>query len=402
MMPDVFTAVVEMEIEPARVMEPPRLSVRTLRPDQIDLIAMAQWRDLAQRSCHHNPFLLPEFVLATWKHLTPNEQHEIVVVENAVNGRWLAAGCFQPRVIRRHFPVPHHVASATEYTFRTGLLLDVETAPQSLETLLTHLVQNRWLDHGVEFPGLRLDSILARELMAATHRLGFEWQTHRVRQVPVIFPDLVTDDYLQKLWSKSRRKTLRRCRSRLEETGPVQLHLAREPEEVETALETFLRLERDSWKGQEGTALLSQPHHAAFIRDAVHGLARHGNVILSTLTAGDRVAAAAINLTAGTSLFACKIGWDEAFADASPGVLHETELMRETTGRLSDFTLIDSCATETSYIASLWPERIPVGTGMICATPLARLGQRALNVARKVRSYLRKPKSQVETKPADQ
>lgn len=34
------------------------------------------------------------------------------------------------------------------------------------------------------------------------------------------------------------------------------------------------------------------------------GLAQHGNVVLSELTAADRIAAPAINLTAGTALYA--------------------------------------------------------------------------------------------------
>ncbi len=387
-------------IGPERVLTPqsltalPRLRARTISVVDLSPWDLAQWRHLARRSCHQTPFLLPEFLLPAWKYLVPHQRHELALVEDVDTGRWLAAGCFRRGHTDRPFPVPHAVATHTDYTFLTGLLLDAECAPSVLDLFLQHLTQSSWFDHGVAFPGLRLDSRLAGELQAASTRLGFEWRTHRERLVPVIFPDLVSDAYFDEHWSKSRRKTLRRCRSRLEELGPVQLRLARHPDDVSDALEQFLRLERDSWKGEEGTACLSHPRHAAWIREAVMGLALHGNVVISSLMAGKRVAAVAINLVSGTNLFAFKIGWDGALAEASPGVLHEVELAREATGRLREFTLLDSCATEASYIAPLWPERIPVGTGMVCASQLAKWSQTALDTARTVKNLIRKPQPQ--------
>ena len=355
------------------------MRVRVLSRDEIDPATVGRWRDLARRSCHHNPFLLPEFVLAAWKHLTPDREHALIIVESSCDGRWLAAGGFALSQVTSSLPVPHAVASTSNYTFRTGLLLDADHASKALDLLLSHITSGGWLYQGVEFPGLRYDSILARELTASVRRLGFSWRTLGQRMVPALFPEIISEEYLTEHWSASRRKTFRRSRNKLAAVGPVELRLHRDSESIASALDTFLRLEAASWKGEEGTACLSNRPDELFIREVVEGLAPHENVLISELMAGDRVAASALNFTAGTGLFAFKIGWDNDLAHTSPGVLHEVELLHASQDRLRSFTLFDSCATEASYIAPIWPERIPVVTGLICSSQLARWSRRILD-----------------------
>ena len=360
-------------------------AVRVLRVHEIDDRALACWRNLARVSCHRNPFLMPEFVLPAWKHLAPDQEQCLLVVEHPAGQRWLAAGSFCIGLATPDFPLPHAVASTSPYTFRTGMLLDAAYASHALDVIFCRIMQAGWLCQGLEFPGLRLDSTLARELAASARRLGLSWHSSQVRMVPAVFPDIVSDEYLDVRWSKTRRKSLRRCRNKLAQIGPVSLRMARQPDDVSAALETFFKLEAESWKGQEGTACLSKPGDEAFVRDMVAGMSRQGNVILSELRAGDQVAASAINLTAGSALFAFKIGWNQDFASASPGVLHEAELLLASQNELSEFTSFDSCATENSYIAPIWPERIPVGTGMICASQLSQLSRCLLNAGREVK-----------------
>lgn len=265
------------------------------------------------------------------------------------------------------------------YTFRTGLLLDADHAPKALDLLLSRITGGGWQYQGVEFPGLRYDSILARELMASVRRLGYTWRALGQKMVPALFPEIISDEYLIEHWSASRRKSFRRSRNKLAAVGPVEFRLHRDPVSVTSALDTFLRLESESWKGEEGTAMISNRCDEQFIREVVAGLAPHGNILISELTAGDRVAASALNFTAGTGLFAFKIGWDSELAHTSPGVLHEVELLQASQDRLRSFTLFDSCATETTYIAPIWPERIPVVTGLICSTSMARWCRRLLD-----------------------
>ena len=358
------------------------MNVKVLAQEDIDSSAIARWRDLARRSCHHNPFLLPEFILPAWKHLTPDREQVLIIVESSQDGRWLAAGGFSVAQTTSGLPVPHAVAATSVYTFRTGLLLDADHAAKALDLLLSRITSGGWLYQGIEFPGLRYDSVLARELTASVRRLGYSWRALGQKMVPAVFPEIVSAEYLKEHWSKSRQKTFRRSRNRLEEYGPVEFKLHQDASSIASSLETFLRLEFASWKGDEGTACLSNPRDEAFVREVVGGLAPHGNVLLSELTAGDRVVASAINFTAGTGLFAFKIGWDSELSHASPGVLHQVELLHASQNRLREFTLFDSCATDSSYIAPIWPERIPIVTGLICSSHVARWSRRLLDSGR--------------------
>lgn len=361
-----------------RVSSATAMRVQMLTRDEVDSAAISRWRDLAKRSCHQNPFLLPEFVLPAWRYLTPERDQVLVIVESERDGRWLAAGGFTLSQVTSGLPMPHAVAATSDYTFRTGLLLDADHASKALDLLLSRLAAGGWWHQGIEFPGLRYDSILARELTSSVQRLGYSWRALDKRMVPALFPEIVSDEYLTEHWSASRRKTFRRAKNKLAEIGSVDLKLHQSADAIARALDTFLRLEAASWKGEEGTACASNRRDEQFIREVVAGLAASGNVLISELTAGDRVAASALNFTAGTALFAFKIGWDGELAHTSPGVLHEVELLHASQQRLRDFTLFDSCATEASYIAPIWPERIPVVTGLVCSSTLARWGHRLL------------------------
>ena len=71
--------------------------------------------------------------------------------------------------------------------------------------------------------------------------------------------------------SGSTGKKLRQDWNRLSALGVVDVANARAPEDVRAALETFLTLEAQSWKGQNGTALLCDEDDAAFARRFHHG-----------------------------------------------------------------------------------------------------------------------------------
>ena len=208
------------------------------------------------------------------------------------------------------------------------------------------------------------------------------------RNVPTVFPEVVSEEYLATHWSSSRRKSLRRNKAKLGSCGPVHLRLHTEPSEVAKALESFLRLEHDSWKGEAGTACISNPRDEMFIREMVLGMADQRRILMSELCAGKRIIASAVNLTAGSALFAFKIGWDKTWAAVSPGVLHESELLLAACDRLRKYTLFDSCSTVNSYLAPIWPERIPVATGILYASRWSLWSQQVMRTSRRLRHWM--------------
>jgi CelD/BcsL family acetyltransferase involved in cellulose biosynthesis len=191
------------------------------------------------------------------------------------------------------------------------------------------------------------------------------WRAIVELRAPAVRPALLSDDYLKWHWSRSRRKSLRQSRARLERLGSVALRLVSDPAEVPDAVCTFLELERSGWKGAAGTACGSSPATREFIEEMVAGLALSGSVLITELHAGEHLLASAINLVHRDELFAYQIGWDPQYAPFGPGVLHEVELLQAGRTALRHFSLFDSCSRDGTYIARLWPERLPVGTGRL-------------------------------------
>lgn len=362
------------------------MALRFVRLTASELTPMhrLRWTELADRSSFHSPWLQPEFYGALVRHHR-GQTPDVVVVESPNDGRWQALALVEERWPSKSFPARHYSTPEHELVFRGGLLVDSERAPRAIDCLLTGLAHLR---SGVVVPGLRLDSLLARDLEASASRLGFRWIVNHCRKVPAAFPQITTFDYLQRHWSSSFRKSLRRRRKMLQELGEVSLRLIDRPDETTPALDTFFRLEHASWKGAAGTSCLARPDQSRLLAEMIHGLAARGMVLMTELRAGDRVAASAINFTVQGRLFAFKIGWDAELARAAPGILHEADLLSAAAGPLSHFTLFDSCASESSYIAPIWPERIQVGTGMIAFTSTVQWRLNCLDAARRLRNRL--------------
>ena len=153
--------------------------------------------------------------------------------------------------------------------------------------------------------------------------------------------------------SGSTRKKLRQDWNRLSALGAVDVLNERTAEAVGQAFETFLALEKASWKGAQGTALLSDPGDAAFVRKLLQNLAGGGNASVALLRVDGAAIAAQVLLYCGATAYTWKTAFDANYAKYSPGSL----LIDRVTDELfagPDIFAINSCAAETSFMAQLW------------------------------------------------
>jgi len=72
---------------------------------------------------------------------------------------------------------------------------------------------------------------------------------------------------------------------------------------VGPAFETFLALEKASWKGAQGTALLSDPADAAFVRKLLQQLAAKGDASVALLQVNGAAIAAQVLMYCGTTAY---------------------------------------------------------------------------------------------------
>jgi len=194
--------------------------------------------------------------------------------------------------------------------------------------------------------------------------------------------------------SGSTGKKLRQDWNRLSALGAVELANVRAPEDVRAALEVFLTLEAQSWKGQNGTALLCDENDAAFARRFISDLAERNSASVALLHVDGKPIAAQALLYSGTMAYTWKTAFDAEFAKFSPGAL----LIDKVTDALfaAGIKQIESCSPEGSFMEQLWTGRrstidmlVDVGARKSAAFVLAAASEHAYAWAREKRNQLR-------------
>ena len=249
-------------------------------------------------------------------------------------------------------------------------------------------------------PDMRLDGPTASLLRTAVEAHGLPLATTGEVMRPVLQSELDGDDYLKNSLRPHHYREFRRLKRRLGETGHLEHIVARGPEQIRHAIETFLTLEAAGWKGRERTAMAIDRYRAAFAREAVHRLAEQDLCRIHSLSLDGRTIASLIVFVEQGFAYTWKTAYDETLSAYSPGTLLMIEVTKQ---HLDDpnIMMTDSCAVPDHPVMSrLWTERRPVGTFVIGLTPDAdRLTRQAAaqlhlyretrNMARIVRNHMR-------------
>jgi hypothetical protein len=188
-------------------------------------------------------------------------------------------------------------------------------------------------------------------------------------------------------------KELRRQRRRLADHGPVSFDVARTPEEVGSALETFLTLEASGWKGERGTALLQRAGDSRFVRTAAPMLAKTGGCEIVSLRAGATPVAAAIGVRHQNRAFYFKIGIDEAFAKFSPGVQLTLDLTRHLCADPFIATADSTANAGHTMIEPIWRGRLRIGDVLLPLyrrDPTVTLAHAAMTARGRLRDAVRR------------
>jgi len=175
--------------------------------------------------------------------------------------------------------------------------------------------------------------------------------------------------------SGSTRKKLRQDWNRLSSLGTVEVVNSRNPADVEQAFETFLAMEKASWKGEQGTALLSDSHDAAFVRRLLHDLAARGDASVALLRVDGEAIAAQVLMYCGSTAYTWKTAFDAKFSKYSPGALLVDRITEELFAG-PDIQAINSCAAEDSFMGQLWAGRRDMVDMLIDIGPGKSLGYR--------------------------
>jgi hypothetical protein len=362
-----------------------------------DLGARAEpWAELAREAAEPNVFYEPQVLLPTLRAFSADDLTVVLVWAGTAKPElWGMFPLLRGRAGGR-FGFSYLRIWAHTYSYVPVPLVHREHGPEVIGAFFD------WIRGAMGF--LQLLEIDKLPVGGAFHRLLAEELARRGAKTFVrdrwtralLAPSCDAEAYQAGALAPKRRKELRRQRRRLGELGKLEFVSFGEGEDLEQWLRDFLALESGGWKGRQGTALSSRERHAEFFLEMARGCDRARRFGATAIRLDGRAIAIQILLRSGNGAYAFKIGYDEAYARFSPGVLLELDLVeRVARGGFVDW--IDSSATrDHPMINRLWTERRDIETWTVGLSPAGRVVLSVLRPARWLRARFGKRRAPEE------
>jgi CelD/BcsL family acetyltransferase involved in cellulose biosynthesis len=327
-------------------------------------ISADAWRVLGDRAVEPNGYYLPDWELAIDAFARGRTNASAICAWRDARLAGLLPVISMWRAYR--IPLPALVSADPYGTLCTPLLDRGQAEASALELMSQARAAGA---HALILRDVTLDGAAMKAFREELRRDGLRMRLLQTHLRAALDATRDAEELLQEALGAKKLKELRRQRNRLADHGAVHFDIARTPEDVASALETFLSLEASGWKARRGTALVQDAGDAAFIRRATVALAARGQCEIIRLRAGEASVAAGIVLRHGDRAFFFKLGVDERFARFSPGVQLTLELTRylcaDPAIRFADST----AAPDHPMINPIWRARLAIGDVLI---PLQR------------------------------
>jgi CelD/BcsL family acetyltransferase involved in cellulose biosynthesis len=307
-----------------------------------------QWDDLVRRASS-NVFMNPAALTAVGETGFATIQMMLAWEQGAEPRKLVGVWALQ---LRRAAPLLPAVLEALpyNYAFLSSPVVDPAFAHEVIPAFFTAIESSPKLPNVVSLASFDADSPSHASMLKWLSLRGIEPLTLSQTTRP-----FVTREFGVKR-SGSTRKKLRQDWNRLSSLGAVDVVNDRSPAGVEQAFETFLAMEKASWKGKQGTALLSDPRDAVFVRRLLQRLAARRDASVALLRVNGEAIAAQVLMYCGATAYTWKTAYDVKFGKYSPGTLLVDRITEELFAG-PDIQAINSCAAEDSFMGQLWAGR---------------------------------------------
>lgn len=308
----------------------------------------AQWNDLIRRA-PGNAFMNPTALKAAFDTMFAVVTVLLAWEEGVDSARLVGLWALQHRNVMTFWP-PMLEARPYNYAFLSTPVIDPAFAAEVIPAFFVAIRKNPALPHVVSLKEMDADS----EAYAAIQKTIADEHLAHLTLTQTLRPAVTREKGIKT--SGSTRKKLRQDWNRLSALGKLEMINERNVEATRVAFEEFLDLEKRSWKGERGTAILCSERDTEFTRRLIGDLAAEGNASVAVLRLDGRTIAAQVLLYCGTTAYTWKIAFDGEFAKYSPGVL-VVDKMTEQLFATTDVQAIDSCSAQDSFMAQIWTGR---------------------------------------------
>lgn len=321
------------------------ISVTVASPGQ-DITA--QWDDLIRRA-PGNAFMNPVALKAAFDTMFA-VVHVLLAWEEGVEcTRLVGLWALQQRSVMMFWPAMLE-ARPYNYAFLSTPVVDPAFAAEAMPAFFAAIRNNPALPNVVSLKEMDADS----EAYAAIQKTIAEEDHAHLTLTRTLRPSASREKGLKS--SGSTRKKLRQDWNRLSGLGRLEVVNERTADATRAAYEQFLDLEKRSWKGAEGTAILCSERDTEFTRRLIGDMAASGNASVAVLRLDGRTIAAQVLMYCGPTAYTWKIAFDTEFARYSPGAVLIDKLTEQLFAT-TDVQAIDSCSAEGSFMAQLWTGR---------------------------------------------
>jgi CelD/BcsL family acetyltransferase involved in cellulose biosynthesis len=277
-----------------------------------------EWDDLVRAMPRPSPFLLHGWLAEWWRHYGQGAELAVAVARR--DGRVVGA---LPLVVRRRAGLRVASFMGDRLAVLPDLLL-CEDADPSVASRLTQWIAGGGCDVA-DFHGLPAGSRIAAVLGP---RLGV---TERI-EAPVL--DLAEGwDAVYRAKTTSKKRNLhRRRRRQLGELGELTVSVARDPDELEPALEEAFRLHALRWEGRPDGSGFTTPTGMRFHRAALRRLAAIDVPRITTLRVDGRPIAFHYWFALAGCMYVHRLAFDPAVARWSPGLVNTLDAIESAAG----------------------------------------------------------------------
>jgi CelD/BcsL family acetyltransferase involved in cellulose biosynthesis len=272
------------------------------------------------------PYCAPAFLLAWWKHASPEGAHLRLIAVRGDSGALVGVGPFC--AVRRHPGLWTWSLLGTDTSSRIEPLAGTGQQAQVGEALA------RALAAGTPRPALiRLEGLPQESPWPEALRTG--WPTRRKpyrhteppTPAPVVPLDGLTDvDAFLGTRSSNFRQQMRRARRKLDKDGG-SFRVASTAEEIERDLHDFERLHTARWEWRGGSTALTSGT-GDMLAEAGRELLDSGRFQLLSLEIDGKVVASQLFLGAGTEMSYWNGGFDDDYASYKPSLIALVEAIR--------------------------------------------------------------------------
>jgi CelD/BcsL family acetyltransferase involved in cellulose biosynthesis len=291
-----------------------------------------EWDALWRRSVNPSYFLSHDWVRCCWQELQSTSSMRIFVVRKGTEPV-LIAPCMRSRTIQTKLPV--NLLSFIEHPetqIADIVCMATAEAEEGFLTLIRYLLRELSSDWDLlafnKIPG---GSPMAQWLEKIQDSSKTRCQLRSGHQALVIPLGGSWEQYLMTRSARFR-KTLRNIVNRIQRMGKVEVECYRATDIASDAIRKLFAVSDASWKISNGVAITSSKRRKRFFEELFKAAVTTEGVRIWILEVNGDAVASETQVADGQTVYALRSDYNERYADSSPGVYLQMEILKELFG----------------------------------------------------------------------